>query len=480
MGVHQSAQCDRASLAQNYYYGGMKFLYPEVNENRCIDGIVSCELPLSSYLAACLYKLFGYSEFWFRLLSYLFFFAGMMALWFLLKTRMHLLTATALVLFVQASPILLFYGPGFLPDTVSLGLALLSWALFFGLHIRHPWLPSLTSIYWRVLFILALGLSVAVKTTSLLQWLSMAGLAVAAYLPFMKIALIDRKKLLVSLLWALLIPFVWYMWSRHLAATHNSQYFMMRVPLSETWQSYSDAWAVYLANWPPQVFADPLIYITVSLLLLVLFLKPFISKELWLLTCLNSAGSISFLFLMIEQFKYHDYYAICLIPAFFLNWLALADATNRLPKKFWYIKILLFIGICSALNMQFYSGRKNLDERYTEGNYWEQSHHRSTDLDTFRRSLDSLGIDRNDCVMAGFDPSPNNILYLLHLRGHRISKEHEEERLRYILFGAHPQWLISNDSMLDKRIKALVPAKTVKQFKYLRLLKIDYSDSLSK
>lgn len=478
MGVHQSAQCDRASLAQNYYYGGMHFFYPEVNENRCIDGIVSCELPLPSFLAASVYKVFGYDEFYFRLITYLFFSAGMFALFLLFNSRINSITSMALVLTLQLSPILLFYGANFIPDICSLGLAFIAWYCFFKRHIQHPYEPSSKTISLQVLFVFSLGLSIAIKTTSLIQFLSMLGLLIFSYIPFLKIKISQRKSLFISLLLAFSIPLSWYLWSKYLSLTHNSQYFMMSLPHSESWDKYFEAWAVYLANWPPQALSYPLIYIAASLLLFTLFLKKFIQNELYFLSVFNSFGTILFLFLMIEQFKYHDYYFICLFPAFALNWLALSDAIKKLPHNFWYLKIALFIGVLIALNFQFYTGRKNLEERYTEGNYWEQSHHRSIDIDSFRIKINAIGINRNNCVLVGYDPSPNNLLYLLHLRGHRLSKDHDQNRINDVLNSSHPQYFISNDSALTSQLKASAfQTKLELKYKYLELYKINY-DSL--
>lgn len=474
MGVHQGAQCDRASLAQNFYYGGFRFLYPEVNENRCVDGIVSCEMPLSSFLAACLYKLFGYREFWFRLLSFIFLSAGLMAIWQLLRSRLSFWASSALVLLIQASPLILFYGPNFIPDASSLGLALLAWLLFFRLHVSHPWLPPLTQTVYSVALSLCLGLAIASKTTGIIQWLSMFALLLCSIVPVFKTIVLQRKKLVVTLLASMLIPVLWYFWSKHLGATHNSQYFMMRIPFPESAESYRLAWAVYLANWPPQVLEDPLVYIAVSLFLLPVFLKRHIQTELWIIAMVNALGSVAFLCLMMEQFKYHDYYAICLYPAFFLNWYALSDAVRTIKPKFWYIKTVLFALLLIALNFQFHSGSKNLRERYTEGNYWEQSHHRSTDLDSFRHMIYRAGVRRGDCVVTGFDPAPNNMLYLLHLRGHRFSKEHDDERLRHILYGSSPKWLISNDTALSRRISGMCKSRLTSTFKNLQLYELRF------
>jgi hypothetical protein len=474
-GVHQSAQCDRASLAQNYYYGGLNFLFPEVNEDRCTDGIVSCEMPLTSYLAACLYKLFSYDEFYFRLLSYLFFSGGMMALFFLFKSRMGILPSILLIFILQGSPILLFYSTNFLPDISSLGLGLIAWFLFFGLFIKHPYLPFLKKKTPYILFIICLSLSISVKTTSLIQWFTMAVIGSMSFIPIFKIEIERKKHLLIALLISLTLPLLWYFWSRYLGSHHNSQYFMMHLPSSESWQSYSEAWAVYLANWPSQTLSFPLFQISLGIFLLTVFLKKFIQTELWWIFIINSIGTFAFLFLMIEQFKYHDYYVICLFPFFALTWLALSDAVKKIKAKLWWFKLTLFAGILIAFNYQFNTGKKNLEERYTKGNYWEQSHHSAEDFDSLRLKLEQIGITRNSCVVAGYDPAPNNMLYLLHLRGHRFSKDHDTERMHHILYGSYPKYLISNDSAFTQHIKSVVDSISLRTtYKNLEVYQLYY------
>jgi len=456
-GVHQSAQCDRASLAQNYYYGSLNFFYPEVNENRCIDGIVSCELPLTAYLSAVLYKLFSYDEFWFRLLSFCFFSSGMLGLFLWLKTRVHSVVAFLLIILLQSSPILMFYSAGFLPDITALGLALVAWFLFARLFLPHPYLPSYKHWLVKLLFVLSLSLAVATKTTVAIQLLTMLGVVTLSFLPSLKITIHKRKEALILLALSCLIPIAWFFWSRHLSMTHNSQYFMMRVPIPEQWSDYQTAWLIYLANWPQQTFSEPLIYIFAALLLLPLFLKKYISNEIWWIAILNLLGSVAFLFLMIDQFKYHDYYIICLMPAFVINWLALSEAIQKIRPNFWYIKLLIFLVLLKIVSIQYNGGTVNLSERYTPGNYWEQSHINAEVYDSLRIKINRLGlINRQSCVVAGIDASPNNMLYMLHLRGHRISPEHDSTRLTHVIYGANPEYFICNDSLLEMRIKPMV------------------------
>ncbi len=478
-GVHQGAQCDRASLAQNFFYGGMHLSTPEVNENRCIDGIVSCEFPIVSFTAAGLYKCFGYDETWFRLLSYLLFSIGALALFLLFKRWLNTLLSFVLVMLIQAAPVMLFYSANFLPDIAALGLALSAWYFIFLVYIPHPFRPNINHWKYKMGIVICLGLSIAIKTTIMIQWLTLFGVFITQLI-WPKTIILQHKKSFAGLLLAsLILPIAWYMWSRHLAAAHNSQYFLMSLPQSESLERYWEAWAVYLANWPEQLLSYPLVQIAACLLVLTSFIKPWANQSLWRISMINTWGSIAFLCLMMEQFKYHDYYIICLAPALVFNWLCLSEMIARLSSKWWWVKVLCFMGAVLACNLQFNRGRLNLEERYTPGNYWEQSHQNAHQYDSLRPALFAHGIDRNACVVVGYDPSPNNILYLLHLRGHRLSKDHDQERVEYVLYGAHPKYLISNDrgldSLIDRKVKGM---RLLIDHQALKVFELSYTDSM--
>lgn len=129
---------------------------------------------------------------------------------------------------------------------------------------------------------------------------------------------------------------------------------------------------------------------------------------------------------------------------------------SKIQAKFWYLKILALILGYWALKYQFENGSKNFEERYTEGNYWEQSHLKASDYDSMRIRLKALGLKRSDCVLVGNDPAPNNMLYLLHLKGHRYSKDHTQERMDYVMNDSKPGYLISNDSTLTVQVNEYV------------------------
>ena len=475
MGVHQSAQCDRLSLAQNYYYNGFRFFYPEVNENRCIDGIVSCEFPLMSYLAAGLFKIGSYNELYFRLLSFLVFSFGIYALFLLLLRYFNPFISLALIGLFNASPIVLFYANNFLPDIASLGLALCAWYFFFKGFVVHSYLPAQLTKTDSLLFCVTLSLSIAIKTTSMIQWLTLFFVGFIALLFPSKFKIQAPKTLITLLIISLVLPLSWYFWSQHLGKIHNSAYFLMQIPDFTGWNDYFDDWHVYLANWPSQTFTAPVIYVLFGLLILNLFLYPVLNKTLWLISSINTLGTLAFLSLMIHQFKYHDYYVLCLLPAFFLNWISLGTAIKQLKPQLWFIKISTIVLLLVGLNYQFNFGKRYLKERYTQGNYWEQSHINAFDYGALKTQLNAIGINRKDCVMVGYDISPNNILYYLHLNGFRFFKDQDERLITENIALRHPNILISNSSDFEQQVMPYVKGlQLVHTYKNIRVYNIIY------
>lgn len=474
-GVHQGAQCDRASIALNYYHNGLNLLYPEVHENRCKDGIVSCEFPLSNYLSAVLYKCFNDDEKYFRLLTFVFISIGMYALFLLFTLYIKTITSYLLIFLLNASPILLFYASNFIPDASALGLSLMAWYLFFRLFIPHPYLPNYKKLSYILFFILALTFAMASKTTCFIQWMTMIIIYILSYIKGLKIELTNRKSLISALLTALILPITWQLWARHLGKLHNSEFFILHIPLITDKEVYQNAWSVYLGNWPQETFTGPLQYLVGLLLLLPFFIKKYISNSLWYITVLNSFGSFLFMAIMINQFMYHDYYILCLLPAVALNWLAIASASAKIKSNLWWVKIGLVMVLIIALKLQFTYGRNNLESRYTSGSYWEQSQQKTMDYTLFKNKINSLGISRKNCVLVGYDGAPNNVLYLLDLYGRRINKDFNDDQIREAVNEIRPQYLISNDSLFTQKMQPFFrELKLMSQEKYLTLYKVGY------
>ncbi len=475
MGVHQGAQCDRASLAQNYYYNGLNFIYPEINETFCQDGIVSVEMPLPSYLAAICYRIFGYNDAIFRWITFLLYTIGMYALWRLLRLYIGFLASACIMCILACSPIVLFYSVSFLPDIVSLGFILVSWYLFFRQFIPHLYWHPLNKKIYTVLFILSLTFGIAIKTTSAISLCAMLGVAILSLVRKTEISLLQRKKLFISLAIATIIPILWQIWSRHLGNTHRSEYFLMHIPLPNSWLELKNAITIYWNNWPQQTFSGGMYYLVLIASVLLLFFRKKITASLYYLSLLLSLGTLLFIVIMSKQFMYHDYYIICLLPTVIIHWITWASMFQNRSIGKWYIKIGFAVLLLFGAITQWKYGKQNFEERFTPGNYWEQSQQNTDDYTAFKNILNSKGINYHSFVAAGYDGAPNNMLYLLHLRGFRVEKDLDSARRIDIIKHCKPLIIIANDTGMLNEFKPIITHfEKIATYKYLNAYSVSY------
>ena len=70
--IHQGAQADRASIAWNYAFTNSNFFEPRVMEIRQSEGVTGMEFPIIPYVVSIFYRIFGFSEIYYRSLILLF------------------------------------------------------------------------------------------------------------------------------------------------------------------------------------------------------------------------------------------------------------------------------------------------------------------------------------------------------------------------------------------------------------------------
>ncbi len=448
-GVHQGAQCDRASLALNYHQQSMNFFYPQVHETRCVDGHVSCEMPLPPYLAAICYKLFGFNHLWYRLLSYLFFIIGVVSLFLLLSLYLNKFTSAILIGIIWSSPILTFYSNSFLPDTFSFGLIGLAWFYFFKLFVKHHYLPAYNLNIKNIsIFILSISFACSIKTTSFIHLITM----ILSVVISKKLWINQPKKTLYKIfILSLIFPFSWILWNTHLKLLFGDFYFLQKIPISNNLQEFKEAFLVYFYNWPQELLSIELWWFQITVFVFVII--SIIVKRTFLnsLSLILLLGSIAFMILMMQQFKYHDYYIITISPIIVFSWVSLFESIKL--RKFRWLRISLFVILIPLFIIQLNLGKKRIEQRYEVGNYWEQSSHNPFVLNEIQKTLRKNNIGINDCVLVGFDGGPNNMLYLLNVRGFRVSKEHHNKEIKEFIINQKPKAIVSNDSAFNALVQ---------------------------
>jgi hypothetical protein len=115
--AHRWRQVDTAAIARAFYEGPMNPLKPEANWGGP-HGYVESEFPLLPLIVAMLYKAFGPSETWGRLVVVLFSVGTVALVYVLARDLIDRCAGLAAALLVAVSPGAVFYGRAFMPDTL--------------------------------------------------------------------------------------------------------------------------------------------------------------------------------------------------------------------------------------------------------------------------------------------------------------------------------------------------------------------------
>jgi hypothetical protein len=442
--LHISAQCDRASIARNFYRQEMNIFKPRIDNLVNGSGIGASEFPLVNFLAACCYKLFGFNELWFRLISMLFFTAGFVFSWKLARLLLQNESAALICSFLWlASPTLLYYIPNFNPDPAALGMTMIAWYAFFN------WQKDARP-YTALLCGFSLTLAMLMKASAAISMVAMCGLIVldmAGWLHRERTRLIRKKMLLIACLsLAALIAYSWYAYAQALNEKHYARFFTLftRIPESkeqmlEIWNRMKD-WL--LLHW----YAPWMLGLIPIMQLLTLIFHSRIPRQLIMLCWMLGIGSLSFIFLMFVAIGNHDYYIIPLLPWIFFLLLSMGLALlNSLSLK-WLRLAGLAASILLTVNVA-YCHKKN-SSLYDESNlmYYEPEFMAYYDLEP---KLRERGIQRTDLFLSMTDVTYDVSLYLIGQKGYTYSEKKDLSAIFYYLLERGASYLLINsDSCL--------------------------------
>src|SRR5437667_375424 len=171
-------QSDVAAIARNFYDGGFRFAYPQIDWAGNATGYVGTEFPILPFVAAICYKFAGIHE-WIGRSQAVIFFAVSLPFFFLLVREIFGSTAAVwATFFFSFTPLNIFAGRSFMPDVPSLSLAIIG--LYFFLRWTHDqkWTPFFAAA-------IAISLSILIKVTSIV---------IAAPLLYVLAAVCDRRR----------------------------------------------------------------------------------------------------------------------------------------------------------------------------------------------------------------------------------------------------------------------------------------------
>lgn len=412
LGPHQWAQCDRASVAYNFYNGGMDFFHPQVHNRINGTGITGMEFPILNYTAAIAYKIFGYHEYLYRLLVGLiailgFIFAYKISRLYIENAALQILCS---LLFVF-SPVLVFYTFNFVPDIGSLGLGMISW--YYFLLFMKTGDRKLSRYFLPTLLFAAL-----IKITSLIILANWIFLWWFSKRDNQKnnLSSISFKKV-ISAMFIILVPvFAWYTYASWLNNEYKSGFFLLEPkPLhsfTEFFQTVRLAWKAHgFEYYPVTVYT----MLALGFAGVILNLKK-VNKTILRIVFLQALMFFMFFLVMGPQFIQHDYYIITFLPIVFFSLIVIVSLIETvLPqKKIITITIILILSL--AANYSMIQSKKEVHSRYTPYS-WQYGNELYDNYFQLEPVLRKAGISKDDLVLSFDELSPNITLYLMNQPG---------------------------------------------------------------
>jgi len=396
-GDHTWAQCDRASLALNYFQFHYSLLAPNTH-NLAYNptGIAAGEFPLIPFLVSKMYLCFGFHEYLFRIFTLAFSLVGFVVAFMIAKRQLKFLRSQLIASFVWLlSPNLIFYSTGFLPDTVALTFFILAFYFLLQQENRSS----------KNLFAFSVLSSVAVLLKSSVLFL------VAAVFVSLLITAYKKKQLkivLVQVLW-LLLPFfsciLWILFARHSQQVYHSNIFKLSAtyPLSF---AMAISYCYTMLHNLPKVYPLPILILI--LCSLILLLRNFKAGEFFHVFALTAFFMwLTFFSLMMRNACYHGYYHI---PFQFSVFAIFVAALKIAEEKRWQIKAApVYAGLTSLFAFILYTN--------TLGKISSATDFVNKDWYTLESTLRTAGIKNSDRVFSANDASYNISLYCMNQRG---------------------------------------------------------------
>ncbi|HWY98176.1 MAG TPA: glycosyltransferase family 39 protein, partial [Bacteroidia bacterium] len=522
--LHQWRQSDCLSITYNFYKEGMHFFNPAVNWCGVEGTGKACtsECPWLYYLVACLWQIFGYHEWIYRMVDTLIAFSGLYFLFKLTKEILQDGTWSILVsLLLFTSPIFAYYANNFTTDVPSLSLALVAWYFFYKFYKEG----NNKHFYKWLFFCLLAGLT---KISALLSFvpvfiiLPLEAFGLYQFKPEGKIfakPMFQISSLIVFI--AIIAGWTWY------AISYNNTHFSA-IFSTQTYPIWSCS-PKEIKDVLRALFSTQLSYfMSASVFLFVLFLffsiilvRKQVNKLLFIICCSVFAGCVVYVLLWFRVLDVHDYYLINLlvfIPCVlitFLHFLKKNHPAIFQSKALKLLAIVVFacnIYYCNSYMHARYFPESRMARSFVldkaEIDNWSfynkgyNAHFKA--LETITPYLRSIGLKREDKVVSLPDPSIDISLYLMDQKGYTeyyitdvwpkevvqkltddalypfgIGDKDQRKRMKkFIESGA--KYLVLNDSaLLDSVWMRPFAAKKIGEYKNVKIYDLNYHWTLN-
>jgi hypothetical protein len=401
--VHTWRQCDGLSLAQCYYQEGMHFFKPQTHmmySDHYTSGYTApSEVPILYYFVAILYKIFGYHEFIYRAVNLLIFFTGLL---FLFKLAYAVLNdwfyAIIVLILISSSPVLIYYGNNFLPNTTALAFTFIGWYYFYRYAVHNKTSTFLVSMIF-------FALAAMLKITDLAGVLIILALLIADRVGLICFGLNKDKHFggkLAAVAGIFLLVGGWVFYAKYYNARHGSEQFMSYiVPI---WDMTRSSIQMNLHKmhdiWFKEYYYPVTFYFMLACFLVMIVFYKRSSKIILTASLTLTGGLVVYSLLWFLNLGDHDYFYIWayILPALlFINFFLIMKS---LPLKKIPLKIIQTVFILFALMNVIYGAKRHALRYHLS---WMNDYNENISLYHIKPWIEKNGITRSDSVL--FYPS---------------------------------------------------------------------------
>ena len=460
--IHQWAQCDRGSVALNFYQTGVDVLHPRTHNIENNSGISGMEFPLIQIVVAVLYRIFGFHEYLYRLVVFITFFTGVVFSFKLCRLFLHNDFLSAIPSFlIVSSPVLAYYALTFLPEAASLGLAFIAWYYFILQYKKKEKHTGKIVIFSMI--------SALIKITSLINPAIMFLLVIANTT---KEPFLTKLKNNAAFIVIPIFVFTWYFYAKFLNEQYHSDVFNLSIKpgfsLSKLQSICNHVSNLWWWRFYPQKYFIVLILSSI----IAIYFKKYVNRLLLRITILLYIFSMIFFILMAEQFRHHDYYIIPLMPVLLFHWILLIDVFSKIKIK--NARLILIASSLFILAYNISDSKDHLRTAYKKDS-WKYG---SVTFDAYfniEKVLRSYHLNSQTGILSIYDYSPNISLYLMNQRGITVDTTTSEVELLKIIRNTNHSYAILNNfnaKRLDYVIDSLSLGKCIFRNDTLSLFKL--------
>lgn len=444
--VHTWRQTNGLSMTQMYYQYDVPFFEPEIHNQFSEDGLsgkTAGEFPIIYYFMAQVWKVTGKSEWSFRLFHLLILYAGLFLLFLTVKRATGNLVAGGFTsLLVYTSPMVIFYGPNFLPDVPSLALVFMAWYFLYqftlGRKYHFLWFSAIS-------FTLAISL----KITASLSFIAIGAWAVA------ELFLVKKKFRVLNFRLSHFLPFVlglvlasaWYLYVERYTSRFGGSF--SHHGIWPAWNMTSEQFHRIIDSLDKIYFREffwpPLQYATLAVWLFMLFNIRKIHPFLGYMLLIMPLGLMGILILWFQVLEGHDYYMITQIQVLVIVWAAFFYHLK--DRRFMNHPVALVVMVL-LLAILAGNGRHRHMARY-EGWMNEGYTMHMEALTEIEPMFRQWGIHPDDKVISIPDFSVNASLYYMGRRGYTdFASDFSREEIFRKRIEQGARYLVINDTTM--------------------------------